>query len=87
MSILSMGKTFSTLWQLRSEDTGWQLAAITFTHLDHLMDVALRPRELCGVLHFDQDDEVEVVPHVVLWPDVLLKRHVLIVKRLKVSMF
>ena len=42
------------------------LAAITVTHLDHLMDVALRPRELCGVLHFDQDDEVEVVPHVVL---------------------
>ena len=51
------------------------------------MDVALRPCELCWVLHFDQDDEVEVVPHIVLGPDVLLKRHILIVKRLKVSMF
>ena len=48
------------------------------------MDVALRPRELRGVLHLDQDDEVEVVPHVVLGPYVLLKRHVLVIKGLKV---
>ena len=82
MSILSMGKTFFCI--VTAEIGRYELAAITVTHLDHLMDVALRPRELCGVLHFDQDDEVEVVPHVVLWPDVLLKRHVLIVKRLKV---
>ena len=50
------------------------------------MDVTLRPRELCGVLHLDQDDEVEVVPHVVLRPDVLLKRHVFVVKRLKAKL-
>ena len=46
------------------------------------MDVALRPRELGGVLHLDEDDEVEVVPHVVLVPHVLLERHVLVVEGL-----
>ena len=50
------------------------------------MNVALRPRELGRVLYFDEDDEVEVVPHVVLRPDVLLKRHVFVVKRLKAKL-
>ena len=53
-----------------------------FSHLDHFMNVALRPRELCRVLDFDEDDEVEVVPHVVLVPHVLLKRHVFVVEGL-----
>ena len=46
------------------------------------MNVALRPRELGRVLNFDEDDEVEVVPHVVLVPHVLLKRHVFVVEGL-----
>ena len=46
------------------------------------MNVALRPRELGRVLYFDEDDEVEVVPHVVLVPHVLLKRHVFVVEGL-----
>ena len=39
--------------------TGWQ------THLNHGMDVALRPSELCGVLDVDQHNEEQIVPHVV----------------------
>ena len=53
------------------------------THLHHLMDVALGPRELGRVLHLDEHDEVEVVPHVVLRPDVLLECHIFVVKCLK----
>ena len=53
------------------------------THLHHLMNVALGPRELGRVLHLDQHDEVEVVPHVVLRPDVLLECHIFVVKCLK----
>ena len=51
-------------------------------YLDHFVDVALGPGELCGVLDPDVDDEVEVVPHVVLRADVLLERHVLVVEAL-----
>ena len=35
-----------------------------------------------AIMHADQDDEVEVVPHVVLVPRVLLEGHVLVVKSL-----
>ena len=52
------------------------------TYLDHFVDVALRASELRGVLDLDEDDEVEVVPHVVLVPGVLLERHVLVVESL-----
>ena len=52
------------------------------TYLDHLVDVALRAGELCGVLDLDEDDEVEVMPHVVLIPRVLLEGHMLVVKSL-----
>ena len=45
------------------------------THLNHGMDVTLRPGELCGVLDVDQHDEEQVVPHVVFRLDVLLERH------------
>lgn len=47
---------------------------------DHLGHVALGARVLGGVLDFDQDDEEQVVPHVVLHLDVLLKGHRLIVE-------
>ena len=46
------------------------------------MYVALGPRELGGVLDVDQDDEEEVVPHVVLRADVVVKRHMLVLERL-----
>ena len=52
------------------------------------MDVTLWPRELSWILDLDQDDEVQVVPHVVLSPDVFFKRHIFVVKFLtKVSSF
>lgn len=54
----------------------WPLCA----HLDHVSDVALRPGVVRLVLLTHQDDEVQVVPDVVLQFDVLLKGHRLIVK-------
>ena len=51
-------------------------------YLDHFVDVALGAGELCGVLDPDIDDEVEVVPHVVLRADVVLEGHDLVVERL-----
>lgn len=44
------------------------------------MDVALGSGELGGVLDPDVDDEVEVVPHVVLRADVILEGHNLVVE-------
>ena len=46
------------------------------------MNVALGTSELGGVLDFDENDEVEVVPHVVLVPHVFLERHVFVVEGL-----
>lgn len=42
-------------------------------HLDHLGHVALGPCVVRLILHTDQHNEVQVVPHVVLKLDVLLK--------------
>ena len=50
------------------------------TDLNHGVDVALGARELRGILHLDEHDEVEIVPHVVLGFTVLLKRHRLVVE-------
>ena len=58
---------------------------VPWLYLDHFVDVALRACELCRVFDFDEDNEVEVVPHVVLGPDVLLERHVLVVERLSLQ--
>lgn len=60
-------------WRIRS---GWA----SRTHRDHLCHVALRPCVFCRVLHLHQDDEVQVMPHVVLWLDVLLEGDCLVVK-------
>lgn len=49
-------------------------------HLDHVSHVALRPRVVRLVLLAHQDDEVQVVPDVVLQLDVLFKRHCLVVE-------
>ena len=51
-------------------------------NLDLVVDVALRPGELSGVLHLHENDEVEVVPHVVFLQHVRLERYRLVVKRL-----
>lgn len=51
-----------------------------FIHLDHLSHVALGARVFSGVFHFHQHNEEQVVPHVVLLFDVLLKSHRLVVK-------
>lgn len=50
------------------------------THLDHLGHVALRPRVLRGVLDLHEDDEAQVVPHVVLLLDVLFEGDRLVVE-------
>ena len=43
------------------------------TYVDHGVDVTFVSGELHGILDADQDDEVEVVPHVVLVADVILE--------------
>lgn len=48
--------------------------------LHHRVHITLGARELGGILDLDQDDKVQVVPHVVLALDVLLKAHGLVVK-------
>lgn len=47
---------------------------------DHFSHIAFRAGVLGGVLDFDQDDEEQVVPHVVLHLDVLLEGDRLIVE-------
>lgn len=49
-------------------------------YLDHLSHVALRACVLGRIFDFHQHDEEEVMPHVVLLFNVLLKRHRLVVK-------
>ena len=51
-------------------------------YLDHFVHVALRARKFRGIFDLDQNDEVEVVPHVVLRTDVFLEGNVLVVKGL-----
>lgn len=50
------------------------------TYLYHLRHVTLRPCVVGLVLHSHQHDEVQVVPHVVLVFNVLLKGHCLVVE-------
>lgn len=49
-------------------------------YLYHLSHVALRTCVVCLVLHSHQHYEVQVVPHVVLVLNMLLKGHCLVVK-------
>ncbi len=44
------------------------------------MDVAFWARKFRGIFDFDQDNKVEVVPHIVFHTSVLLKCDVLVVK-------
>ena len=69
------------MW-LASKFFGYYIPRSTTSHLYHVVDVALGAGELGGVLGLDEDDEVEVVPHVVLHADVLFVRDVLVVERL-----
>jgi len=54
---------------------------INTIYLNHGIHVALRSRELGGVLDLDQHNEIQVVPHVVLALDVLFKADSFVVKR------
>ena len=63
------------------------ISLISPAYLHHLMDIALRSGELCRVLDFDQDYEVQVVPHIVLGSDVLLKCHIFVVEGLKCAKY
>lgn len=55
-------------------------SSVLFIYLDHLSHVALGPSVFGGIFNFYQHDEEQVVPHVVLFFDVLLKSHCLVVK-------
>ena len=46
------------------------------------MNITLGSSELCGIFDFDEDNEEKVVPHVVLSADVVIKRHMLVLKGL-----
>lgn len=50
------------------------------TYLDHLSHVALGACVFSGIFNFHQHNKEQVVPHVVLLFDVLLKSHRLVVK-------
>jgi len=49
-------------------------------HLDHGVYVTLRTSELSRIFHLDENDEEQIVPHIVLVFAMLLKRHGLVVK-------
>ena len=55
-------------------------ASVHFMYLNHLSHVALGPCVFGGILNFYQHNEEQIVPHVVLLFDVLLKSHCLVVK-------
>lgn len=54
--------------------------SVLFVYLDHLSHVALRACVLRGIFNFYQYNKEQVVPHVVLLFDVLLKSHRFVVK-------
>lgn len=59
----------------RHEHSSFQTA-----YPNHLCNVALWSCVLSRVLHLDKHDEEQIMPHVVLHLNVLLKRHRLVVK-------
>lgn len=54
--------------------------SLLLIYLNHLSHVALRASVFSGVFDFHQHDKEQIVPHVVLLLDVLLKSHRLVVK-------
>ena len=50
------------------------------TYLNHFVYVTFRASEFCRILYFNQNNKVQVMPHVVFGPSVFLKGHVFIVK-------
>ena len=51
-----------------------------FYYLNHLMDVALGSGEFRRIFDFDKHDKVQIMPHIVLHTNVLLKSHIFVVK-------
>lgn len=47
---------------------------------DHCIDIALWACEFCGILHFDQHNEVKVMPHVVFCLCMFFKANCFVVK-------
>ncbi len=54
--------------------------SVLLIYLNHLSHVALRACVFSGIFNFYQHNKEQVVPHVVLLFDVLLKSHRLVVK-------
>lgn len=54
--------------------------SVVFIYLDHLSHVALGAGVFGGIFNLYQNNKEQVVPHVVLLFDVLLKSHRLVVK-------
>lgn len=50
------------------------------THFDHCIHVALRSGELCGIFDFYQNDEIQIVPHVVFALDMLFEAYRFVVE-------
>lgn len=61
-------------------DVCFKGVSVLFIYLDHLSHVALGARVFGGIFNFYQHNKEQVVPHVVLLFDVLLKSHRLVVK-------
>lgn len=58
----------------------WMGVSVLFIYLNHLSHVALGACVFGGIFNFYQNNKEQVVPHVVLLFDVLLKSHCLVVK-------
>lgn len=50
------------------------------TYLNKSIHITLRTGELCGILHIDENNEVEIVPHVMLTVYMFLKACTLVIK-------
>lgn len=80
VQLLTGTSCFSHNWMRVGSGSRSNLRLLGLTYLDHFSHVALRAGVLGGVLDFDQDDEEQVVPHVVLHLDVLLEGDCLVVE-------
>ena len=50
------------------------------TYMNQLADITLWSCKFCGIFNLQQDNEVQIMPHVVLLLDMLIKGHRLILK-------
>ena len=50
------------------------------SHLDHFVNVTLGAGKLGGIFDANQNDEIKIVPHVVLVADVILIAHSFVIE-------